>query len=57
MRSAIHENSKDIEPTYGMPRELLKSRLRIDGTTGDPAKGGAHSKPTVFKAGAFFAPD
>lgn len=56
MRSAIHENSKDIEPTYGMPREL-KSRLRIDGTTGDPAKGGAHSKPTVFKAGAFFAPD
>lgn len=50
-------NSKDIEPKYGMPREALQSRKRNDGTQGDAGQGGAHSKPTVFKPGAFFAPD
>jgi mannose-6-phosphate isomerase-like protein (cupin superfamily) len=50
-------NSKDVDPRYGMPREALQSRKRGDGTIGDAGQGGAHSKPTVFTAGAFFAPD
>jgi Cupin domain len=50
-------NSNDVEPKYQMPREALKSRKRPDGTLGDAGKDGAHAKPTVFKAGSFFAPE
>jgi len=49
-------NYKDID-SYALPREAAKSRKFSDGTQGDASKGGAHSSPTVFKTGAFFAPD
>ncbi len=49
-------NYKDID-SYALPREAAKSRKFSDGTQGDASKGGAHASPTVFKTGAFFAPD
>ena len=49
-------NHKDID-AYFLPREAAKSRKFSDGSQGDPAHGGAHSKPTIIKPGAFFAPD
>lgn len=52
--SASVRNAKDIDPKYGMPVELMHTRTRTDGTEGDPAQGGAHAKPTVFRAGATF---
>ena len=49
-------NHKDID-SYALPKEAAKSRKFSDGTEGDASKGGAHANPTVFKMGAFFAPD
>ncbi|MCD9029728.1 cupin domain-containing protein [Luteimonas sp. BDR2-5] len=57
--AAVVEDSSDLDPKFAIPREALKSRS--DGTgrhaAGDSRKNGVAAQPTVFKAGAFFAPD
>jgi mannose-6-phosphate isomerase-like protein (cupin superfamily) len=52
-------NSADLDPKFSMPREALQSRADSAGgyAAGDAAKNGVAAQPTVFKAGAFFAPD
>jgi mannose-6-phosphate isomerase-like protein (cupin superfamily) len=52
-------DSRDVDPQFGIPKEALKSRKDPSGTyaAGDARKNGVVSQPTVFRAGAFFAPD
>lgn len=52
-------DSSDLDPRFHIPREALSSRSDKDGqyAAGDAKVNGTAAQPTVFKAGAFFAPD
>jgi mannose-6-phosphate isomerase-like protein (cupin superfamily) len=56
--SANIEDSADIDPRFSMPKEALNSRADPTGNyaAGDAKKNGTAAQPTVYKAGAFFAP-
>lgn len=53
------KDSSDLDPRFAIPREALQSRADPSGqyAAGDARKNGTAAQPTVFKAGAFFAPD
>jgi mannose-6-phosphate isomerase-like protein (cupin superfamily) len=53
------KDSSDLDPRFSIPREALSSRSNKDGqyAAGDAKANGTAAQPTVFKAGAFFAPD
>lgn len=53
------KDSSDLDPRFAIPREALQSRADAQGqyAAGDAKKNGTASQPTVFKAGAYFAPD
>ncbi|MGJ7596253.1 cupin domain-containing protein [Variovorax sp. ZT5P30] len=53
------KDSTDLDPRFSIPREALKSRKDPGGqyAAGDAKANGVAAQPTVFKAGAFFAPD
>jgi len=53
------KDSSDLHPKFAIPNEALRSRSDSDGryAAGDARKNGTAAQPTVFKAGAFFAPD
>ncbi|MET0541078.1 MAG: cupin domain-containing protein [Variovorax sp.] len=53
------KDSSDLDPRFSMPREALQSRKDPSGqyAAGDAKVNGVAAQPTVFKAGAFFAPD
>jgi hypothetical protein len=53
------KDSSDLDPRFAIPREALQSRADARGqyAAGDAKKNGTASQPTVFKAGAYFAPD
>lgn len=57
--AALVQDSGDLDPKFALPREALKSRADPKGNyaAGDAQKNGTAARPTVFKAGAFFAPD
>lgn len=57
--AALVKDSKDLDPRFAIPREALKSRADSQGNyaAGDAKKNGVAAQPTVFKPGAFFAPD
>lgn len=57
--AAAVKDSGDLDPRFSMPREALMSRTDPQGNpaAGDAKKNGVAAQPTVFKAGAFFAPD
>ncbi|MES2975487.1 MAG: cupin domain-containing protein [Pseudomonadota bacterium] len=57
--AATVADSSDLHPKFNIPNEALKSRADPQGNyaAGDAQKNGVASQPTVFKAGAFFAPD
>jgi mannose-6-phosphate isomerase-like protein (cupin superfamily) len=57
--SAAIKDSSDLDPKFAIPREALKSRADPQGNyaAGDAGKNGTAAQATVFKAGAFFAPD
>ena len=52
-------NSSDLDPRFNIPREALTKRSDATGkdAKGDAKANGTAAQPTVFKAGAFFAPD
>jgi len=52
------KDSSDLHPKFAIPNEALRSRADSQGqyAAGDAPKNGTASQPTVFKAGAFFAP-
>jgi mannose-6-phosphate isomerase-like protein (cupin superfamily) len=52
-------NSSDLDPRFNIPREALTKRSDAQGQAakGDDKKNGTAAQPTVFKPGAFFAPD
>ena len=53
------KESSDLDPKFAIPREALTSRKNPQGqyAAGDSKSNGVAAQPTVFKAGAFFAPD
>lgn len=53
------KDSSNLHPKFNIPSEALKSRTDSQGkpAEGDAKKNGTAAQPTVFKAGAFFAPD
>ncbi|MCD0501767.1 cupin domain-containing protein [Bordetella petrii] len=53
------QDSNDLHPKFGIPNEAMQSRSDSQGryAAGDAKKNGVAAQPTVFKAGAFFAPD
>lgn len=53
------KDSSDLDPRFAIPREALQSRKDPGGqyAAGDSKANGVAARPTVFKAGAFFAPD
>ena len=53
------KDSSDLDPQFHIPREALQSRKDPAGqyAAGNAARNGVAAQPTVFKAGAFFAPD
>lgn len=57
--AALVKNSADLHPKFSIPVEALQSRSDSQGNyaAGDAKKNGVAAQPTVFKAGAFFAPD
>lgn len=57
--AALVKDSSDLHPKFNIPREALQSRSDAQGrpAAGDDKKNGTAAQPTVFKAGAFFAPD
>ncbi len=57
--AAVVADASDLHPKFNIPREALASRSDAQGRSapGDAAINGAAAQPTVFKAGAFFAPD
>lgn len=57
--AAAVKDSGDLHPKFHIPNEALKSRSDPQGrpAAGDDKKNGVAAQPTVFKAGAFFAPD
>lgn len=56
--AAVVKDSSDLHPKFNIPREALQSRSDPQGraAAGDDTKNGTAAQPTVFKAGAFFAP-
>lgn len=52
-------NSADLDPKFGLPREALQSRSDQQGryAAGDRRQNGVAAQPTVFRPGAYFAPD
>jgi hypothetical protein len=57
--AAVVKDSSDLHPRFNIPREALDSRTGPDGQAapGDAKANGVAAQPTVFKPGAFFAPD
>jgi mannose-6-phosphate isomerase-like protein (cupin superfamily) len=57
--AAVVKDSSDLHPRFHIPREALQSRSDPQGrpAAGDAKQNGVASQPTVFKAGAYFAPD
>lgn len=57
--AAAVKDSSDLDPKFAIPREALQSRADVQGqyAAGDDKKNGTAAQPTVFKPGAFFAPD
>ncbi|HYG45872.1 MAG TPA: hypothetical protein VEA17_23335, partial [Bordetella sp.] len=57
--AAAVKDSTDLHPKFGIPNEAMQSRSDSQGrhAAGDASKNGVAAQPTVFKAGAFFAPD
>jgi mannose-6-phosphate isomerase-like protein (cupin superfamily) len=57
--AAIVKDSSDLHPKFNIPREALDARSDLKGkpALGDDKKNGVAAQPTVFKPGAFFAPD
>jgi len=57
--AAAVKDSTDLHPKFAIPNEALQSRSDSQGrhAAGDDKKNGTAAQPTVFKAGAFFAPD
>lgn len=57
--AAVVKDSSDLHPKFNIPREALQSRSDPQGqpAAGDARKNGTAAQPTVFKPGAFFAPD
>ncbi|MBV7486567.1 cupin domain-containing protein [Bordetella sp. BOR01] len=57
--AAAVKDSTDLHPKFGIPNEAMQSRSDPQGrhAAGDASKNGVAAQPTVFKTGAFFAPD
>ncbi|MBO9353244.1 cupin domain-containing protein [Bordetella petrii] len=57
--AAAVKDSTDLHPKFGIPNEAMQSRTDPQGrhAAGDAKKNGAAAQPTVFKPGAYFAPD
>lgn len=57
--AAAVKDSSDLHPKFHIPNEAMKSRSDRSGqhAAGDDKKNGVAAQPTIFKAGAFFAPD
>ncbi|HSV81781.1 MAG TPA: cupin domain-containing protein [Ramlibacter sp.] len=57
--AAVVKDSSDLHPKFALPNEALQSRSDSNGqyAAGDAKKNGTAAQPTVFKPGAFFAPD
>lgn len=53
------KDSSDLHPKFAIPNEALSSRSDSQGKAapGDAAKNGTAAQPTIYKPGAFFAPD
>lgn len=53
------KDSSDLHPKFAIPNEALASRKNPTGSSapGDAKANGVAAQPTVFKAGAYFAPD
>lgn len=57
--AALVKDSSDLHPKFRIPQEAMQSRSDALGhyAAGDAKKNGVAARPTVFKSGAFFAPD
>jgi mannose-6-phosphate isomerase-like protein (cupin superfamily) len=57
--AGVLKDSSDLDPKFNIPREVLQKRTDREGelAPGDARENGVAARPTVFKAGAFFAPD
>jgi mannose-6-phosphate isomerase-like protein (cupin superfamily) len=57
--AAVVKDSSDLHPRFNIPREALDARSDRTGAAapGDAKANGTAAQPTVFKPGAFFAPD
>jgi hypothetical protein len=53
------KDSTDLDPRFNIPREALQSRKDPSGQAakGDATRNGTAARPTVYRQGAFFAPD
>jgi mannose-6-phosphate isomerase-like protein (cupin superfamily) len=57
--AAVVQNSSDLHPRFNIPNEVLQQRSNPNGqfAAGDAKENGVAAQPTVFRSGAFFAPD
>jgi mannose-6-phosphate isomerase-like protein (cupin superfamily) len=57
--AAAVKDSSDLHPKFAIPNEALQSRSDPQGrpAAGDDKKNGVAAQATVFRPGAFFAPD
>jgi len=57
--AAAVRDSSDLHPKFEIPNEALQSRSDPQGrpAAGDAKANGVAAQPTVFRPGAFFAPD
>ncbi|QHI97478.1 cupin domain-containing protein [Xylophilus rhododendri] len=57
--AALVKDSSDLHPKFNIPKEALQNRSDSSGRAapGDAKANGVAAQPTVFRPGAFFAPD
>lgn len=57
--AALVKDSSDLHPKFGIPNEAMQSRSDTQGrhAAGDAKRNGVAARPTIFKAGAYFAAD
>src|SRR5690606_21718114 len=57
--AALVKDSSDLHPKFGIPNEAMQSRSDTQGrhAAGDARRNGVAARPTIFKAGAYFAAD
>lgn len=57
--AAVVQNSANLHPKFNIPIEALTNRSNAQGLAapGDAKSNGTAAQPTVYRPGAFFAPD